>query len=279
MTEIGAPQLTLPYGPDAEQLLDVHVPSGWQPDDRRPVVVHVHGGGWKGGSRSDVSPLVAAQVRRGWVVVSVDYRLTPGAAFPEPIRDVDRAVRFVRANAGRLGVDPARLVLTGHSAGGYLAAAVGLGDMRPLLVSPDLPAELRAQSSRPQAIVTMGAILDIESFSDDPWWAAAWITNLFLACPAADELVLACSPSRMKAASVTEWLDSRDPPMFVVHGIDDRIVGVEQAWLVDKRSQEVGHGRVLLDIVDSGPLDARQHYPDYGANLTELESFLDDSTR
>ena len=275
MTEVGSPVQTLAYGPDDEQVLDVYTPAGWSPTDRRPVIVHVHGGGWHGGSRRDAAYLAQAQVRRGWVFVSVDYRLTPGVLFPEPIRDVDRAVRFVRSQASSLGIDPGRLVMSGHSAGGHLAAAVALGDMRPLLVDPTLPPELRAQSSRPDAVVTIGAILDVAAFSDDPWWASGWIVNMLYGCDSPDPFVLACSAPQMRRGSVLEWLDARDPAVYAIHGADDDVVLVEQAWLLRARAAEVGLDRVSLDIVDSGPARYRLHDPDFGANLRELEAFLD----
>lgn len=278
MTEVGSPDLTRSYGPDDEQLLDIYLPDDWRASDRRPVIVHVHGGGWHGGSRHDAAYLAAAQVRRGWVFVSVDYRLTPGVRFPDPIRDVDRAVRYVKANAASLGIDPDRLVLSGHSAGGHLAAAVGLGDMRSTLVDPALPTELRAVSSRPAAIVTISAILDVPAFSDDPWWAAPWIVNMFYGCDAPDEFVLACSVAQMKQGSVLQWVDRSDPPVYVIHGSADDVVLPEQAWIFRERAQAVGLDGVVLDIVDSGPASVRRHDPDFGVNLVELESFLDDAT-
>lgn len=275
MVDVGSPSVTLAYGPDDEQLLDVYTPAGWSADDRRPVIVHVHGGGWHGGSRRDAAYLAQAQVRRGWVFVSVDYRLTPGVRFPEPIRDVDRAVRFVRSRASSLGIDPNRLVMSGHSAGGHLAAAVALGDMRPLLVDPTLPADLRAQSSRPDAVVTIGAILDVLAFSDDPWWASGWIVNLLYGCETSDPFVLGCSIPQMRQGSVLDWLDTRDPAVYVIHGADDDVVLVEQAWLMRERADSIGFDQVSLDIVDSGPASFRRHDPDFGANLRELEKFLD----
>jgi len=275
MTEVGSPARTLAYGPDDEQVLDVYTPADWSPGDRRPVIVHVHGGGWHGGSRRDAAYLAQAQVRRGWVFVSVDYRLTPGVRFPDPIRDVDRAVRFVRSQASSLGIDPSRLVMSGHSAGGHLAAAVALGDMRPFLVDPTLPPELRAQSSRPDAVVTIAAILDVTAFSDDPWWASGWIINLLYGCESSDPFVLACSVPQMRQGSVLDWLDARAAAVYAIHGADDDVVLVEQAWLLRDRAAEVGLDRVSLDIVDYGPARYRRHDPDFGANLRGLEAFLD----
>jgi len=147
--------------------------------------------------------------------------------------------------------------------------------MRPLLVDPTLPPELRAQSSRPDAVVTIAAILDVTAFSDDPWWASGWIINLLYGCESSDPFVLACSVPQMRQGSVLDWLDARDPAVYAIHGADDDVVLVEQAWLLRDRAAEVGLDRVSLDIVDYGPARYRRHDPDFGANLRGLEAFLD----
>ncbi len=95
----------------------------------RPGVIHVHGGGWVTGS----APGVDAWSRRiadgvGAVVVSVDYRLAPEHRYPDGLDDCVAALQWLRQNAAELSVDPARLAVTGDSAGGNLAAAVALHD-------------------------------------------------------------------------------------------------------------------------------------------------------
>jgi hypothetical protein len=79
----------------------------------------------------------------------------------------------------------------------------------------------------------------------------------------------------MRQGSVLDWLDARDPAVYVIHGADDDVVLVEQAWLMRARADSIGFDQVSLDIVDSGPASYRRHDPDFGANLRELEKFLD----
>ncbi len=100
-------------------LLDLHlpdVPTGAP----RPAIVYVYGGGWSGGNKTTSSNdwLVEA----GFVTASIDYRLTDVAPFPAQIHDVKAAIRWLRANAARYGVDPNRIGVWGSSAGGHLSA-------------------------------------------------------------------------------------------------------------------------------------------------------------
>src|SRR5580700_3664307 len=93
-----------------------------------PGLVYIHGGGWKGGSRNGYRNEIREAAQRGYVAVTVEYRLTDpdkhGKAkypFPAQLEDVKCAVRWLRANAGKYHVDPKRIGATGESAGGHLS--------------------------------------------------------------------------------------------------------------------------------------------------------------
>ena len=104
----------------------------------RPLVVFVHGGGWWTANQRaasaflDFPAVLANLVQRGYVVASIEYRLSGEAPFPAQLHDLQEAVRFLRANAARFGIDPAKVVLWGISAGAQLAAldAVTCGDIQ-----------------------------------------------------------------------------------------------------------------------------------------------------
>lgn len=270
------PSFSLSYGTDRQQSLDVYTPYGWNKNDSRPVIVHVHGGGWNGGQRADVSASMKTQLLRGWVVISVDYRLAPRVSFPEPIRDIDRAIRFVRSQAANLGIDPKQLILSGHSAGGHLAMMQAMGNAQAVFVSPNLPPELAAQSSRPSGVVALGAPMDLNAWAMDGWEAIPNLLNLFLNCPSKKTTTMNCSSERLATGSVNDLIDPSDPPMYLGHGVDDPIVGVEQVFIISNLAidQDMA-SKVKVDVVDSGPKDARQHFPDMGLNLNALNSFLD----
>ena len=106
--------------------LDLYAPRGTKADARLPVVVFLYGGSWNSGDKASYSFAGFALARRGLLVAIPDYRLHPEVRFPGFIEDGAAAVRWLRANAGRFGGDPDRLVLVGHSAGAYNAAMLAL---------------------------------------------------------------------------------------------------------------------------------------------------------
>jgi triacylglycerol lipase len=124
---VAAAEKDLPYGEDPRHRLDVFVPLK-KPARPAPVVVFFHGGGYTGGERSPVPGVVYDNVpaffaRHGMVGVNATYRLAPAHKWPSGGEDVGRVVRWLARNAGRLGGDPGRIFLIGHSAGASHVAA------------------------------------------------------------------------------------------------------------------------------------------------------------
>ncbi|MFO6445705.1 alpha/beta hydrolase [Erythrobacter sp. NE805] len=118
------PTQTLAYGPDSLQALDLWVPEGAK---KAPLVLFVHGGGWKRGSKNNATSraLPAHMLEQGYAFASIDYRLVPRNTVEEQARDVAAALAHLLKRAESLGIDPTRVVLTGHSAGAHLVALVG----------------------------------------------------------------------------------------------------------------------------------------------------------
>ncbi|MFM7403811.1 MAG: alpha/beta hydrolase [Erythrobacter sp.] len=119
-----APQQTLAYGSDPLQALDLWVPQG---ATKAPLVLFVHGGGWKRGSKSNAMSraLPGHMLAEGYAFASIDYRLVPAATVEQQAGDVAAALAFLLKRAESLGIDRSRVVLTGHSAGAHLVALVG----------------------------------------------------------------------------------------------------------------------------------------------------------
>lgn len=93
----------------------------------RPAIVQIHGGAWMVGDKRDQGvPLCAHLARNGWVAFNVNYRLSPGATFPDHLVDLKYAIAWIRSHALQYGVDPSFIAVTGGSAGGHLAALVAL---------------------------------------------------------------------------------------------------------------------------------------------------------
>ena len=124
----------LAYGERPRQLLDIFTPN--EVDGPLPCLMFVHGGFWQEGSK-EVSGFAARSfTTHGWAYVSVGYTLTPEVTLTELTAEVHDAVAFVHANAVRFGIDPTRIIIAGHSAGGHLTASIltdllgkGVGDM------------------------------------------------------------------------------------------------------------------------------------------------------
>src|SRR6478672_12865237 len=183
----------------------------------RPAVVLVHGGGMWTGSRADMADPARQLARAGYVAVCIDYRLvdlvTGRHPWPAQLDDVQRAVRWVRANAFRYGVDPARVGAYGWSAGGQLAALLGTRDTR------DAASPLAAYPSRVACVVDLAGDVDLAAYTSPP---------------ALDEVVALLGgtsaevPERYRDTSPLTWIDARTAPFLVVHGFLDDVVPVTQ---------------------------------------------------
>lgn len=200
------------YG-DRELKLDLY-----RPNERGvalPTIVCIHGGGWAKGDRGSMTNLAQALAARGFVTATISYRLSGEAKFPAAIQDCKAAVRWLRANADRYGIDPDQIGVTGLSAGGHLAALLATSGGASELEGAGGNAE---QSSAVQACVAMGAQSDLESERirdlsarpDDPFY------RTFLGAPQTE------LPQLYAAASPRHHLDRRDPPlMFMTGELDD----------------------------------------------------------
>ena len=151
-------QQDIPYGDAGGQklLLDLYLPAenGSRP---RPAIVLIHGGGWVGADKSTMRGMGNFLARTGFVAASVDYRLLRGNEnrWPAQLDDVQRAVRWLRANARKYNIDPNHIGAFGHSAGAQLAALLGMEDTR----DTSDPA-LAKYSSRVQAVVDVSGPTD-----------------------------------------------------------------------------------------------------------------------
>jgi acetyl esterase/lipase len=192
--------------------LDLHRPAL---NVKCPVVVYVHGGGWRAGSRADVP--VMGLLDYGVAVASVDYRLSTRAPFPAQIHDIKAAIRFLRAKAGELGIDASRIAICGSSAGGHLAALTGVTNGHEELEGS--VGQHLDQSSRVDAIATFFGASNLQSILDQSTETAREFRIPTL------QLLLGDVPDRVpvlaKLASPVAQLDVEDPPVLLIHGDAD----------------------------------------------------------
>ncbi|MEX1207059.1 MAG: alpha/beta hydrolase [Acidimicrobiia bacterium] len=204
------------YGPHERHLVDrVTAPTFTGP---APVLIHIHGGGWWRGRKSQQGrPLLRHMARSGWVVLAATYRLSPEATFPDHLHDIERLIAWAKANAAELGIDSRFVAITGGSAGGHLAALAGLGN----------------GDARVQVAVPFYGVHDM--FAADGV-SAKWpylVTQIMKSDPVTDrEAWLAASPVHRATADRA--------PFLVVHGGADSLVDAEESRLLAQRLREAG---------------------------------------
>jgi acetyl esterase/lipase len=207
-------------------------PSG----ERLPAVIQVHGGGWILGSRSEQGiPLLNHLAANGWAGFNVDYRLSPRATLPEHVIDVKRAIAWVREHAEELGVDPARICITGGSAGGHLTALTALtANDRSLQ-----PGFEDADTSVLAAVPFYGVydLADRQHFY--PQFHDWLFAKVVLKEPLAD------AEDVYRSVSPLHRIDENAPAFLVFHGDQDTLVPVEDARAFVKRLEDVSKNPVL----------------------------------
>jgi len=244
---LGVPFAALPGARPLE--LDLHLPApGATPP---PVVVFLHGGGWRLGSRHTAGPMYrdAAPTpfqrlaQAGVAVASVDYRLSGEATWPAQLHDAKAAVRWLRSRAGELGVDGDRIAAWGESAGGHLAALLGLtGDDAAL----EGDVGVTGPSSAVAAVVAWYPPTDVRAVATDtgtdPHDPGTREAQL-LGAPVPDV------PGAAAQASPVTHVSPAAPPFLLLHGAADRFVPCVQSERLYGALLEAGV-EVELDVFE-----------------------------
>lgn len=196
---------------------DLYLPANLPPNLRVPAIVIIHGGGWKGGDKTDRREVHLGTMfaRHGYVCMSINYLLGSAnvVSWPQNLYDCKSAVRFLRKNAERLQINPAQIGAIGGSAGGHLSAMVGVTGPDVGLEPPDCDRDV---SSRVQAVVDLYGIVDL------PTWPRDYTADVLGATFEED-------PSLWKLASPINHITSNDPPVLILHGMADKTVSYKQS--------------------------------------------------
>lgn len=206
--------------PDGVPLrLDLYLPADGE--GPFPVLVWIHGGGWREGSKDlPLNSPVLRQTSRGYAVASIHYRLSQEAIFPAQIRDCKGAVRWLRANADTYRLDADRIAVWGSSAGGHLASLLGVSGGDDYLEG-DVGGNLE-YSSRVQAVVSLYGIANFQTLSAQALPCSEFDHD----APGSPESDLfgctipAC-PDQARLASPVTYVDADDPPFLLLHGTND----------------------------------------------------------
>jgi acetyl esterase/lipase len=188
---------------------------------RRPAVLQIHGGAWIiGDKREQGLPLLKLLAAHGWVGFNANYRLSPGATWPDHLVDLKHALAWIREHADDYHVDPDFVAVTGGSAGGHLAAMVALtvGDAR-------YQAGIEGADTSVQAAVPFYGVYD---FTNRAGTMPDEFVSRFLE-PYIMKAFQADEPARFAAASPLDCVHAGAPPFFVIHGDRDTLAPVEDA--------------------------------------------------
>ncbi|MCW3844510.1 alpha/beta hydrolase [Micromonospora yasonensis] len=231
--------------------MDIYTPpaGATTPGRGTPVAMYIHGGGLALGDRklsglgaslsnhqsALFTPLRERLNANGYLVASIDYRLTPAAPWPAPLEDAKCAVRFLRAHAAGLGIDPSRIGVWGASAGGQLSSLLGLTGRQ------GGPGPYAEQSSAVQAVVDMFGPTDLNDFADAPQ-----IIRFLLAAG------IGTSTATRYAASPINHIVSDAPPFLILHGAQDEEVAPRQSVRFADRLRAAGVPTTFVEVAGTG---------------------------
>ena len=217
-----------------ELLLNLHLPAGVE---RPPLMLFIHGGGWKNGDRNRCR--LAWVARHGYAVASIEYRLSHEAIFPAQIHDCKGALRWLRGNQNTYGFDATRVVVAGTSAGGHLAALMGTSGAVDELEGKS--GGYPEQSSRVQGVIDYYGPSDFilrsehhPAKTDQPSGSVYQLVG----GPVKETQVLA------RLASPVHHVSKDDPPLLILHGDKDRTVQLRQSEHLANLYRERG-----LDVI------------------------------
>ena len=219
--------------------LDLHLP-GERP--RTPLIVWVHGGAWRSGSKKDVP--ISKLLSDGYAIASVDYRLSTEARFPAAIHDIKAAIRFLRGRGEQWRLPTKKILIAGDSAGAHLANLVGVSNGNKDLEG-NVGADLQ-QSSDVQGIISFYGAANLTTILNQ-----STPHGLNVRVPAL-ELFLGDLPTNAPAlarlASPVFHVDRDDPPLLLLHGDQDPQMPVNQSLELFGAYQKV-KAPVQLEIV------------------------------
>lgn len=214
--------------------MDVYLPD----DDERAhaAVLLVHGGGWSIGSKDAYDNMGKRLAHAGWVAASIEYRLGDDGVYPRAVQDTVCALSYLRNHARELRVDPARVAVLGYSAGGHLAALVGVAADRP----PHVPDCAEGPTAPPAAVISGAPILDLRGKG------GARAVRDFLGGTEAQV------PEAYRSASPLLHVSPAAPPFLFIVGGGDWFVGDEDSERMRAALRSVGVQAELLRVTGTG---------------------------
>jgi acetyl esterase/lipase len=231
------------------QALDLVRPRSPRGGKPMPVIVIIHGGAFRAGDKSMGLREAADFAQTGdYAAATINYRLSGEATWPAQIHDCKAAIRWLRANAAKYGLDPDRIGVTGASAGGHLAAMLGLGGGVAALEG-DLGPYTDA-SSRVKCVVDHFGPSDLPAMADYPSRIDHNASN-----SPESELIGGALPQhkdKAQAASPITYVSRDDPPFLIFHGTADPLVPFNQSERLAEALKAAGVPCTFVKVVEAG---------------------------
>ncbi|MGB5221040.1 MAG: alpha/beta hydrolase, partial [Polyangiales bacterium] len=203
----------------------------------RPAILQIHGGSWvMGDKREQGWPLLSHLAANGWVCFNLNYRLSPGATFPDHLIDLKAGLAWIREHAHEYGIDPGFIAVTGGSAGGHLAALMAL-----TANDPEYQPGFEEADTSLQAAVPIYGVYDFTSRLGTnrlPFWYRRLEEKIMKAFQSEE-------PDKFRRASPIDRIHPEAPPFFVIHGDRDTLAPVEEARYFADELRQRSKSRVI----------------------------------
>ena len=234
----------LPYAEDrSSQRLDVYLPTTG--DGPYPTILAIHGGGFGAGSKSFYQKLGPYYTEQGYAFVAINYRLAPGDSYPAQVADSFCALAWLHAHHEEYGFDPNRVVVTGGSAGGYLASMVGTVD-DPDIYLKDCPNEYPTGEAVQAAVIYYG-LYDFTNIDDYRVSDVNGYLKRFWGAEYED-----IPAERLEEMSPIKQIDGSEPPFIILHGTADKDVPSVMSERFAEALEQAGVDVELVLLPDVG---------------------------
>lgn len=255
--------VTIPYVTNGapRQNFDLHLP-GPKEAGPYPLVVWIHGGAWKMGSKDWDN--LGFLLKHGYAIASVDYRFSNEAPFPAQIQDCNTALNFILAHAADYGVDPKRFIVAGGSAGGHLALLLGMArNVKDFGADPAI---------KPLAIVDFFGPADFTKLLDDlkAINSGKGEQDYEGAVPQLLGGEVDKVPDKAKAASPITYVAADNPPVLILHGTKDPEVPIDQSRRLRDALEKAGVKCQLVEVNNAGHDDGNFYKPDVQSKILDF---------
>ena len=231
------PNMTYHTANNRDSKVDLYLPRGTE--GPTPVLIYIHGGGWRGGSKEGNVLRLLPWLEKGWAVVNVQYRLAAVSLAPAAVEDCLCALRWVIGNAEDYNIDTSRIVVTGNSAGGHLALTTGM-----IPASAGLDRECPGpETLSVAAVINWYGITDVGDLLDGPnmkTYAVTWMGSM------SDRFEIA------ERVSPLTYVRAGLPPILTIHGDADPVVPHQHATRLHEALAAAGVSNELHVVPGGG---------------------------